>query len=107
MTNARLNKNVKPSAQGKHKVARVLNRRHRRALAALIHGPKFREELDRLTGCSNFPECARILRRNGLGHHLQCERVQKVDRDGRRCAPGRYSLTPRGRAIAVKWLTLK
>ena len=78
-----------------------MNQRHRRAVAALLSGPKFREELDRIVGCSNFPEIAAKLRRHLFGQHLQCERVERIDRHGKRTYPGRYFLSKVGRTTAM------
>ena len=102
---ARPNKNVEPSAPSNAHGIKTLTRRQRRALIALVKGPCFREKLDVVAGCSNFPHLAASLRDLGLGHHLQCERVPMLDRDGRRCLPGLYSLTPQGRVIALRWLS--
>lgn len=60
-----------------------------------------REAVDRIAGASNGPEVIRQLRdRFDLSKHLHlvCERVQAFDRDGLPCNPGRYRLTPEGRA---------
>ena len=78
------------------------NPRHQRALALLLQRPAKREELDRAAGCSNGPELVAELRRRGL--ELPCERVDAIDRDGRRCKPGIYSLTSRDRRIIGGWL---
>ena len=50
-----------------------------------------RESLDREAGCSNSPELVAELRRCGLD--VPCERISFIDRDGRKCRPGVYSLT--------------
>lgn len=78
------------------------NPRHQRALALLLQRPAKREELDRAAGCSNAPELIAALRRRGL--ELPCERVDAIDRDGRHCKPGIYSLTSRDRRIIGGWL---
>lgn len=78
------------------------NPRHQRALALLLQRPAKREELDRAAGCSNGPELVAELRRRGL--ELPCERVDAIDRDGRHCKPGIYSLTSRDRRIIGGWL---
>ena len=78
------------------------NPRHCRALALLLQRPAKREELDRAAGCSNGPELVAELRRRGL--ELPCERVDAIDRDGRRCKPGIYSLTSRDRRRINAWL---
>ena len=105
MKNARPNNKAEPSAPSNAHRIKTLSRRQRRALKALVDGPCFREKLDVVAGCSNFPHLATSLRELGLGDHLQCERVPMFDRDGRKCLPGLYSLSPQGRAIAVMWLS--
>ena len=78
------------------------NPRHQRALALLLQRPAKREELDRAAGCSNGPELVAELRRRGL--ELPCERVDAIDRDGRHCKPGIYSLTSKDRRRINAWL---
>ncbi len=78
------------------------NPRHQRALALLLQRPAKREELDRAAGCSNGPELVAELRRRGL--ELPCERVPALDRDGRPCKPGIYSLTNKDRRRINAWL---
>ena len=78
------------------------NPRHCRALALLLQRPAKREELDRAAGCSNGPELVAELRRRGL--ELPCERVDAIDRDGRHCKPGIYSLTNKDRRRINAWL---
>lgn len=72
------------------------NPRQLRAIEALERGPVLREELDAIAGCSNAPELVADLRRLGLD--IACERVERIDRDGRPCKPGRYFLTEKGHA---------
>lgn len=78
------------------------NPRHQRVLALLLQRPAKREEVDRAAGCSNGPELVAELRRRGL--ELPCERVDAIDRDGRRCKPGIYSLTNKDRRRINAWL---
>ena len=80
------------------------NARHLRALAVLLKRPVSRENLDSIAGCSNGPELIAELRRRGLEGELLCERIDFTDRDGRRCRPGTYSLTPKGRRLVLNWL---
>jgi len=75
--------------------------RQLRALDALWHGPRMREELDRIAGCSNSPNLVRELALRGVG--IACDRVGVLDRDGRPCKPGRYSLTDGGRERLRAW----
>lgn len=81
------------------------NPRHLRALFALLQRPRPREELDRIAGCSNGPQLVAELRSRGLGEiHLPCERIRFVDRDGKVCRPGVYTLTDKGRRMIRAWL---
>ncbi|ASM78686.1 hypothetical protein VITFI_CDS2909 [Vitreoscilla filiformis] len=66
--------------------------RQRRALSALLDGPKTREQLDRIAGASNSPDVIRSIRRR-LGMTLPCELERIRDRDGRSVERGVYSLT--------------
>lgn len=72
-----------------------------RALRALWQGPVMREQLDRVAGTSNSPETVRQLRSKGI--EIECTIVEKVDRDGRACWPGRYSLMPAARVLLRSW----
>lgn len=69
--------------------------RQQRALDALWTGPKMREALDRMAGCSNGPQLVRDLRDKGID--IDCVLIESIDRDGRPCKPGRYELTHTGR----------
>lgn len=69
--------------------------RQQRALDALWTGPKMREALDRMAGCSNGPQLVRDLKDKGID--IDCVLIESIDRDGRPCKPGRYELTDRGR----------
>lgn len=80
------------------------NARHLRALAVLLKRPVSRENLDSIAGCSNGPELVAELRRRGLEGELLCERIAFIDRDGRPCRPGVYSLTAKGRRLVLNWL---
>ena len=80
------------------------NPRHLRAIAVLLKRPISRENLDSIAGCSNGPELIAELRRRGLEGELLCERIAFIDRDGRPCRPGTYSLTPKGRRLVLNWL---
>ncbi len=67
-----------------------------------MRGPLSREELDRLAGCSNTPDLIASLRRRGFV--IPCEKIRVIDRDGRRCFPGVYSLTDADREAVSRWL---
>jgi hypothetical protein len=70
-----------------------------KALAQL--GKLWREEVDSLAGASNGPEVMRQLRIKGL--EWKCERVLKIDRYGRPCEPGLYSVESAGRETLNRW----
>lgn len=77
------------------------NKRHLRVLAALLVRRLFREELDKIAGCSNGPELVAELRRRGL--EIPCEPVTRLDKDGKPCRPGVYSLTDDDRLKIANW----
>lgn len=77
------------------------NPRQLRVIAALEERPLFREELDRVGGCSNGPELVAELRRLGLDVH--CLQETRTDRDGRKCRPGLYILTDTGKRQLELW----
>jgi chromosome segregation and condensation protein ScpB len=77
------------------------NPRHLRALAVLLRRPITRQELDNVAGCSNSPELVAELRRRGLA--IKCERIEFIDRDGRKCRPGVYHLPEPSRRAFWAW----
>ena len=105
-------KNARPSKAessaprtGARKSTVRLTPRQRRALFALRNGPVMREALDRIAGASNGPNIIMELRRMGLV--IECERLHCLDRDGRTCRPGRYTLSLASHlaAAALLWST--
>ena len=88
-----------PGAAGRFVGTR--NARVLRALRALLRGPVDRIVLDDVVGCTNAPYVVQGLRDMGL--ELPCERLRVLDRDGRVCRPGRYSLTAEDRARVMRW----
>lgn len=90
-----------PTAPSKAKFTGTDNPRHLRALTVLIRRPISRQELDNVAGCSNSPELVAELRRRGLD--IGCERIEFIDRDGRKCRPGVYFLTDKGRRAFWAW----
>lgn len=80
---------------------RPLTKREQRAINALKNSPVMRENLDFIAGCSNSPELVAGLRRKGLS--IPCERVERFDKDGNSCWPGRYSFTQEDRQIINEW----
>lgn len=61
-----------------------------------------RETLDRIAGASNGPNIIMELRRMGL--EIECERIKCLDRDGRTCRPGRYTLAETSHLAAAALL---
>ena len=80
-----------PSAPNSAQFTGTDNPRHLRVLTSLLHGSRTREEIDQIAGCSNSPQLISDLRTLGL--ELPCSRLRRIDRDGKKCAPGIYSLT--------------
>lgn len=76
------------------------NKRQLRALRALLAGDRMREDFDRLAGCSNGPDLIARLRK--LGAKIDCVHVDSVNRDGKPCKSGRYSLTREGRLVDMQ-----
>jgi hypothetical protein len=94
-----------PSALNMRKFTGTDNPRHLRVLYALLTRPRRREDVDSIAGCSNGPELIAELRRRGLTKekHLPCDRIKFIDRDGRPCNPGIYSLAPDGKRLIREW----
>lgn len=72
------------------------NSRELRALSVLIDRP-----LIRIAGASNAPGLIFRLRYRGL--EIPCERLESVDRDGKPCWIGRYSLSAQDRRAVLDW----
>ena len=83
------------------KPAQRLTPRQFRVCTELAKRKLFREEVDAVSGASNGPEIMRQLAGKGVG--WTCERVAKIDRDGRPCEPGLYSVTAAGRETLKAW----
>lgn len=77
------------------------NVRHLRVIAALLKEPRRREDIDRIAGCSNGPQLIASLRELGLA--VPCERISFIDRDGYRCNPSVYHMTPDDRQKIHHW----
>lgn len=92
-----------------YKFAGTANPRALRVLNALLHRPLCREALDSTAGASNGPDLVSELRdlfpssadRNDF---ISCTRIEFIDRDGRKCRPGVYSLTQKARRLVIQWL---
>lgn len=87
------------------KPTKPLTNREKRALNAMSNNPITRENLDFIAGCSNSPELVAGLRRRGL--EVPCFRVERYDKDGRACYPGRYELTPEDRPLVRELLGVR
>jgi len=75
--------------------------RQKRALWGLWNRSLMRGELNRVAGASNGPQVIFELRGKGIDIH--CEKVEVVDRDGKPCLAGKYTLTNAGRATLRSW----
>lgn len=75
--------------------------RQLRAITMLMTRPLSREALDIVAGASNGPALVSDLRSRGL--EIPCERIDFIDRDGKTCLPGVYSLTDRDRRKINNW----
>lgn len=84
-----------------HQQCLIDNPRHRRALQALLGGPRTREDIDRITGASNGPdEMMRIRRLYDLS--IPCPREEGVDMDGHAVQIGVYHLTNADKIKALR-----
>ena len=79
-----------------------LAEREARVLTAPLDQPTMRESLGRIAGASNSQDIVFRLRNRGL--EIPCERIKKLDKDGKVCRPGSYSFTPEDRVLARKML---
>lgn len=94
------------TARRQRQQAPALTPRYRRALLALLKGPRTREDIDRITGASNGPdEVMRIRRQFGL--KIPCKRKGSRDMDGHPVEIGIYSLTDGDRTNALKLLEVR
>ena len=92
------------SAPNRPKFTGTDNPRHLRVIQALLTRPLPREQLDSVAGASNGPELVAELRRRGLD--APCERIRFIDRDGKVCRPGVYSMTLTDRRRVYAWLSI-
>lgn len=79
------------------------DKRFARILRALLRREHSREQIDRIAGASNGPDEIMRIKRT-LGFKIRCKRRPAVDRDGRKCRPGWYSLLEESRPAVVRWL---
>ena len=85
------------------------NPRYLRILAALLARPQLREEIDAVSGASNGPDAILNIRDlfsdgHGKDKQLTCTRINFIDRDGKVCKPGVYSLGDQGRKLIYAWV---
>lgn len=102
MKNAPDRKTAIESAQNKRHFTGTDNPRHLRVIAAMLHRPLSRENLDSIAGCSNGPALVSDL--HDLGLEIPCTRIKLIDRDGRICRPGVYSFTEKDRRLVHQWI---
>ncbi len=76
----------------------ISNEREYRILKQLLIKPTFRKELNDTIGAINPPH--NIMQMRKCGWVLPCMHIQIVDRDGKKCRPGVYSLHPNEIEIA-------
>ncbi len=83
------------------KPLKLCPRQLRVALALMLAGDgwTWREEIDRIAGASNGPAIISALRRKGV--EIEMQKVERIDRDGKPCNPGRYRLKQKGFAVLV------
>jgi hypothetical protein len=79
----------------------TINKRHLRAIQALLVSPQPREAIDSRAGCSNGPDLIAELRRRGL--EIPCQRTPCIDRDGFEVKRGIYYLTERDKRLIRRW----
>ena len=79
----------------------TVNKRHLRAIQALLVSPQPRESIDNRAGCSNGPDLIAELRRRGL--EIPCKRTPCIDRDGFEVKRGIYYLTDRDKRLIRRW----
>ncbi len=79
----------------------TVNKRHLRAIQALLVSPQPREAIDTRAGCSNGPELVAELRRRGL--EIPCQRTPCIDRDGHEVLRGIYYLTDKDKRLIRMW----
>ena len=84
---------------------RNLTARQERVVKALVTRRDWiwREEIDKIAGASNGPEIIRQLRHHH-GIEIDMVKVEKIDRDGRPCKPGKYKITDSGIEAASAYL---
>ena len=85
------------------------NPRHLRTISALLTRPRRREDVDSIAGASNGPMLISDIRdlffpvKDDRDYYIGCDRIRFIDRDGRPCNPGIYSLTPAGKRLIRDW----
>lgn len=92
----------KLKAKASSKFTGTGNPRHLRAIQSLMQRPRFRNDLQAITGASNTPELVAELRRRGL--ETPCVRVPILDFDGLVSRPGIYSFNASDRRKVFLWI---
>lgn len=93
----------KDIAKAAAKFVGTSNPRELRAIYALMHSPRFRCDLQRITGAANTPDL--VSRMRALGLETPCRRVPVPDRDGAIAHPGIYSFNETDRRKINAWLS--
>jgi len=68
-----------------------------------MQSPRFRRDLQRITGASNTPDMVAEIRRCGL--ETPCQKVPVPDRDSAITYPGIYSFNEHDRRKVNAWLS--
>lgn len=83
------------------------NPRYLRILKALLTRPLPREAVDSIAGAANGPDAISQIRdlfpKGDRNEFIDCTRIDFVDRDGKPCRPGVYSLTGKARRLIIQW----
>ncbi len=85
------------------------NPRELRVIQALLVRPRRREDIDAIAGAANGPDLISNLRNlfpktDDRNEYISCERISFVDRDGKVCKPGVYSLGEQARKLINSWM---
>ncbi len=89
------------------------NPRMIRVINGLLARSLSREAIDSIAGVSDGPDSISELRdlfvpkSDNRNAYIDCTRVHSIDRDGRTCHPGVYSLAALGRRLIHQWLAAR
>lgn len=92
------------------KFAGTANPRHLRAIQALLVRPQTRQQIDEAAGAANGPDLISNLRdlfpaSTDRNEYIACDRIKFIDRDGKPCRPGVYSLMGKARRLIIQWIS--